>query len=69
MARLDAYIDLLFKEPGSELVMETGTGALLRTGSVYRSPTFDQNQEEVRTTPHAARPRPQRRARLVTSAN
>ena len=43
--------------------------ALLRTGSVYRSPTSDQNQEEVRTTPHAARPRPQRRARLVTSAN
>ena len=36
MARLDAYIDLLFKEPGSELVMETGTGALLRTGSGSR---------------------------------
>ena len=35
MARLDAYIDLLFKEPGAELVMETGTGATLRgaTGS------------------------------------
>jgi transposase len=43
--------------------------ALLRTGSVYRSPTSGQNQEEVRTTPHAARPRPQRRARLVTSAS
>lgn len=43
--------------------------ALLRTGSVYRSPTSDQNQEEVRTTPYTARPRPQRRARLVTSAN
>jgi twitching motility protein PilT len=36
LARLDAYIDLLFKEPGSELVMETGTGALLRTGSGSR---------------------------------
>lgn len=43
--------------------------ALLRTGSVYRSPTSDQNQEEVRTAPNAARPRPQRRARLVTSAS
>ena len=43
--------------------------ALLRTGSVYRSPTSGQNQEEVGTTPHAARPRPQRRARLVTSAS
>jgi transposase len=44
--------------------------ALLRTGSVYRAPTSGQNQEEVRTTPpHAARPRPQRRARLVTSAS
>jgi twitching motility protein PilT len=36
LARLDAYIDLLFKEPGSELVMETGTGALLRTASGSR---------------------------------
>jgi transposase len=43
--------------------------ALLRTGSVYRPPTLTQDQEEVRTTPHAARPRPQRRARLVTSAS
>jgi transposase len=43
--------------------------ALLRTGSVYRSPSSGQNQEEVRTTPHAARPRPQRRARLATSAS
>ena len=36
MARLDAYIDLLFKEPGSELVMGTGTGAVLRTVSGSR---------------------------------
>ncbi|MFL5310445.1 MAG: type IV pilus twitching motility protein PilT [Myxococcales bacterium] len=36
MPRLDAYIDLLFKEPGSELIMETGTGALLRTVSGSR---------------------------------
>ena len=36
MARLDPYIDLLFKEPGSELVMETGAGALLRSGSGSR---------------------------------
>jgi len=36
LARLDAYIDLLFKEPGSELVMETGTGAVLRTASGSR---------------------------------
>jgi transposase len=43
--------------------------ALLRTGSVYRTPTTAQNQEEVRTPPHAARPRPQRRARLVPSAS
>ena len=42
--------------------------ALLRTGSVYRSASSGQNQEEVRTTPHAARPGPHRRARLVTSA-
>jgi hypothetical protein len=43
--------------------------ALLRAGSVYRPPTLVQNQEEVHTPPHAARPRPQRRARLVTSAS
>ena len=36
MARLDPYIDLLFKEPGSELVMQTGTGAILRNGSASR---------------------------------
>jgi len=36
LARLDAYIDLLFKEPGGELVMETGTGAVLRTAAGSR---------------------------------
>ncbi|HYR20344.1 MAG TPA: type IV pilus twitching motility protein PilT, partial [Myxococcales bacterium] len=36
MARLDAYIDLLFKDPASELVMETGTGAVLRTAAGTR---------------------------------
>ena len=36
MARLDAYIDLLFKDPGSELLMETGTGAVLRTAAGSR---------------------------------
>ena len=36
MARLDAYIELLFKEPGSELVMETGSGAVLRSASSSR---------------------------------
>jgi transposase len=42
---------------------------LLRTGSVYRPSTSPQNQEEVHTPPHAARPRPHRRARLVPSAS
>jgi len=36
LARLDAYIDLLFKDPASELVMETGTGAVLRTAAGTR---------------------------------
>jgi len=36
LARLDAYIDLLFKEAGAELVMETGTGAVLRGASGTR---------------------------------
>jgi len=36
LARLDAYIELLFKEPGSELVMETGSGAVLRSASSSR---------------------------------
>ena len=36
MARLDAYIELLFQEPGSELVMETGASAILRSESGSR---------------------------------
>jgi twitching motility protein PilT len=36
LARLDAYIDLLFKEAGGELIMETGTGAVLRTAAGSR---------------------------------
>jgi transposase len=42
---------------------------LLRAGAVYQEPTARQDQKEVpRTVPHAARPGPQRRARLVESA-
>jgi twitching motility protein PilT len=36
LPRLDAYIDLLFKDPGSELWMQTGAGALLRKGEAER---------------------------------
>src|SRR5438270_53615 len=36
LARLDAYIELLFQEPGSELVMETGASAILRSESGSR---------------------------------
>lgn len=45
--------------------------ALLRRGAVYQSPHSRQDQQEARadrTRPHAARPRPQRRARLATAA-
>ena len=39
--------------------------ALLRAGAVYQP----QDRKEGQTTPHAARPRPHRRARLVPSAS
>ena len=39
--------------------------ALLRAGAVYQP----QDRKEGQTTPHAARPRPHRRARLVASAS
>jgi transposase len=43
---------------------------LLRAGALYQPPPSRQDQKEVpRTLPHAARPRPQRRARLVPSAS
>lgn len=42
---------------------------LLRTGAAYRAPAARQDREEERTRPHTARPRPQRRSRLVPSAS
>jgi transposase len=43
---------------------------LLRAHTLYQPPTTRQDQkEEPRTVPHAARPRPQRRTRLVQSAS
>jgi transposase len=41
---------------------------LLRTGAVYRPPDSRQDRKEDPTPPHAARPGPQRRARLAPSA-
>jgi hypothetical protein len=41
---------------------------LLRAGAVYQPPELRRDQKEVRTLPHAARPRPQRRTRLAPSA-
>jgi transposase len=43
--------------------------ALLRAGAVYQPSATRQDPKEVRTPPHAARPRPHRRARLVPSAS
>jgi transposase len=42
--------------------------ALLRAGAVYQPPATRQDAKEVPTRPHAARPRPHRRTRLVPSA-
>lgn len=43
-------------------------GHLLRAGAVYRPPESRQDRKEDPTLPHAARPGPQRRARLAPSA-
>ena len=43
--------------------------ALLRAGAVYQAPETRRDPQEVRTLPHAARPRPHRRTRLVPSAS
>jgi len=42
---------------------------LLRAGALYQPPESRRDQKEVPTPPHAARPRPQRRAPLVPSAS
>jgi hypothetical protein len=41
----------------------------LRAGVVYQPPESRRDQKAVRTLPHAARPRPQRRTRLAPSAS
>lgn len=43
--------------------------SLLRAGAAYRSTQSSLDHEEVRSQPHAARPQPQRRTRLVAAAS